>query len=176
MRIEFPTDKECSCGGYFKVVFGRYGGYLNVNLAAKNESVDMTSFTCVIDGKVMLKDIAANQKIEIEIDEKCPEVVLTRHKEGKIREFIACSAYPKCKYTRNVRIDAPCPKCGGWLKNSEAKERYFKCSSCGELFWNEPTNESAEIWLLSLSQKVKRGGKKVLYCEKCKKEFEIGGD
>lgn len=179
LRIEFPTDKECSCGGYFKVVFGRYGGYLKCESCGKNESVDMTSFTCVIDGKVMLKDVAANQKIEIEIEEKCPEcgspLVI---RKGRYGEFIACSAYPKCKYTRNVRIDAPCPKCGGVVEKLRSKKgkNYFKCSSCGELFWNEPTNEKCEICGSYLFLKVKRGGKKVLYCEKCKKEFEIGGD
>ncbi|MGC9322072.1 MAG: type I DNA topoisomerase [Kosmotogaceae bacterium] len=176
LRIEFLTDKECSCGGYFKIVFGRYGGYLKCRSCEKNESVDMTSFTCVIDGKVLLKDVAANQKIEVEIDEKCPECgsVLVKRK-GRYGEFIACSAYPKCKYTRNVRIDAACPKCGGVVEKLRSKKgkNYFKCSECGELYWNEPTKEKCEICDSHLFLKIKRGGKRVHYCEKCKKEFEV---
>ncbi len=176
LRIEFLTDKECSCGGNFKIVFGRYGGYLKCRSCEKNESVDMTSFTCVIDGKVLLKDAAANQKMEVEIDEKCPECgsVLVKRK-GRYGEFIACSAYPKCKYTRNVRIDAACPKCGGVVEKLRSKKgkNYFKCSECGELYWNEPTKEKCEICDSHLFLKIKRGGKRVYYCEKCKKEFEM---
>ena len=177
LRIEFETDRECSCGGAFKVVFGRYGGYLKCQSCDKNESVDMTSFTCVIDGKVLLKDVAPNQKLEVEIDESCPECGSNLVKrKGRYGEFIACSAYPKCKYTRNVRIDAHCPKCGGVVEKLRSKKgkNYYKCSSCGEMFWNEPTEEKCEICGSNLFLKVKRGGKRVKYCENCKKDFEVG--
>lgn len=114
--------------------------------------------------------------MEVEIDEKCPECgsVLVKRK-GRYGEFIACSAYPKCKYTRNVRIDAACPKCGGVVEKLRSKKgkNYYKCSECGELYWNEPTKEKCEICDSHLFLKIKRGGKKVHYCEKCKKEFEM---
>lgn len=175
-KIEFPTDRECECGSHFKVVFGRYGGYLKCPECDKNESIDMTIFSGVIDGKVILKDILQEQKKEREIDEKCPQCgspLLLR--KGRFGEFIACSAYPKCKYTRNMEIPAPCPKCGGTIGKLRSKKgkNYFKCSSCGELYWSEPTNMKCVACDSTLFIKVKRGGKKVYYCEKCKKEYPI---
>jgi DNA topoisomerase-1 len=42
------------------------------------------------------------------------------------------------------------------------------------MFWNEPTEEKCEICGSNLFLKVKRGGKRVKYCENCKKDFEVG--
>ena len=36
--------------------------------------------------------------------------LLRRH--GRFGEFIGCSKYPKCKYTRPITLGIPCPKCG----------------------------------------------------------------
>ncbi len=61
-------------------------------------------------------------KKEIQTDEKCPEcgkpLVI---RQGRYGDFIACSGYPKCKFTkqtpeeekRNKEIKEKCEKCGG---------------------------------------------------------------
>ncbi len=177
LRIEFLTDRKCECGGTFKVVFGRYGGYLKCPECSKNESIDMTLFAGVVDGKVMLKDLPTGGVKEVELDETCPECgsQLVRRK-GRFGEFIACSAYPKCKFTRNITVEAPCPKCGGTVEKLRSKKgkNYFKCSNCGELYWNEPSTVKCKECDSSLFIKIKKDGKKIHYCETCKKEVAVG--
>lgn len=174
LKIRYATDMACDCGGNYDVVFGRYGGYLKCASCEKKQSLDMTIFAPMVDGKVILKSIVIEKKQVTTIDEKCPkcgsELVL---KKGRFGEFIACSSYPDCKFTRNVRIDAKCPKCGSAVEKLRSKrgKTYFKCSECSELFWKEPTAEKCPVCEETLYVKLKKGGKS-LYCEKCKKEYE----
>lgn len=176
LKIEYPTDRKCDCGGEFKVVFGRYGGYLKCSECGKNQSLDMTVFAPIIEGKVILHDIIETNNKKNELDETCPicgsKLVI---RKGRYGSFIACSAYPKCTYTRDIYVDAKCPECGGSVKKMRSKKgkTYFKCVDCGKMFWREPAGKKCEICGDPLFFKVKRGGKKVLYCEKCKKEFPI---
>src|SRR5262249_24521721 len=63
-----------------------------------------------------------NQKAGEETEEACPECgkpLLARR--GRFGKFLACSAYPECKYTRNIGTDGRaedeptdevCPTCG----------------------------------------------------------------
>jgi DNA topoisomerase I len=71
----------------------------------------------------------------IETEEICPEcgsklVIRT----GRYGQFYACSAFPKCRYTRPLEepkeSSVPCPKCGGkLLKRYARKDRrsFFGC-------------------------------------------------
>src|SRR5437667_7249194 len=62
--------------------------------------------------------VAAEQKIVqvetpiVEIGEACRQCgrPLVR-KFGRFGEFIACSGYPECRYTRPLGIGVPCPRC-----------------------------------------------------------------
>jgi DNA topoisomerase-1 len=85
------------------------------------------------------KDIKS-QKVVIELDEICPECgskLLLR--KGRYGEFIACSNFPKCKYTKNVNgeetekpeeTDEVCEKCGSpmVIKNSR-RGKFLACSA-----------------------------------------------
>ncbi len=77
----------------------------------------------------LLEDVLPRKEPE-EIGEECPECggQLLKRTSGSGSEFIGCSNYPKCKYTRNigpdgkrkeqaVKTDMPCEKedCGGHL-------------------------------------------------------------
>ncbi len=89
------------------------------------------------EGKKSIK----SQKIAIPIGEKCPEcgAELLKRK-GRYGEFIACSNFPKCKYTKNLngetikreapkKIDIPCPKCGKDLVERDSKRgKFYGCS------------------------------------------------
>jgi DNA topoisomerase-1 len=86
-----------------------------------------------------------------EIGEDCPEcghpLVIKR---GRFGEFIACSGYPGCKYTRNIikTTGIKCPKCGeGELirrkaGKGKAKGRlFYGCSrypDCDFVSWKKP--------------------------------------
>ena len=61
---------------------------------------------------------------EVEIGEPCPQCgkPLVR-KHGRFGEFIACSGYPECKYTRPIGIGVACPKCGGEVVSAAQQAR-----------------------------------------------------
>ncbi|MGH2349317.1 MAG: type I DNA topoisomerase [bacterium] len=96
--------------------------------------------------------VEAEQKIVevetpvVEIGEACPECgrPLVR-KHGRYGEFIACSGFPECKYTRPIGIGITCPRC----KTGEIVERrsrrgrtFYGCNrypECTYTSWDRPT-------------------------------------
>jgi len=90
------------------------------------------------------KTSIASQKLAEKIGETCPNCggeLLKR--QGRFGEFIACSNYPKCKYSRNADasaegvseekaapevLDEKCPQCGKNL--IKRKGRYGKFIAC----------------------------------------------
>ncbi len=88
----------------------------------------------VEDGK---KNIPS-QKVIIPIGEKCPdcEEELVKRK-GRFGEFISCSSYPKCKYTRAIAedgkvttTDEKCDKCGADMVVKRGRNgEFLACSS-----------------------------------------------
>jgi DNA topoisomerase-1 len=78
------------------------------------------------DGKENIK----SQKIAIPTGEKCPECGedLVRRK-GRFGEFIACSTYPKCKYTQSLEeietSDEKCDKCDSDMVVKRGKRGSF---------------------------------------------------
>ncbi|MEA3434072.1 MAG: type I DNA topoisomerase [Campylobacterota bacterium] len=105
----------------------------------------------VEDGKKNIKSL----KVAIPTGENCPkcdsELLL---RKGRYGEFIACSNFPKCKYTKNTdgtevegpeETDEKCEKCGSMMviKNSKrgkflACSAYPKCKNAKSL---EPAKE-----------------------------------
>lgn len=81
-----------------------------------------------------------SQKVATPIEENCPkcgEQLLIR--KGRFGEFIACSAYPKCKYTRPTeesneeapqKSDEKCDKCGSdMVVKSGRNGQFLACSN-----------------------------------------------
>ena len=90
----------------------------------------------VEDGKKDIKSL----KVAIPTGEECPkcgsELLL---RKGRYGEFIACSNFPKCKYTKNAdgteiegpeETDEKCEKCGSMMviKNSK-RGKFLACSA-----------------------------------------------
>ncbi|MBR0075726.1 MAG: type I DNA topoisomerase [Synergistaceae bacterium] len=107
------------------------------------------------------------------IGEKCPDCGhdLVK-KRGRFGEFIACSNYPECKYTRPIleSIGVTCPKCGkGEIikrKSKKAGKTFYGCSrypDCDYLAWNRPAGEKCPECGEDL---YVRGS--TIYCLKCK--------
>lgn len=80
-----------------------------------------------------------SQKIAIPTGKDCPECgePLVR-RSGRFGEFIACSGFPKCKYTEQIdakenAIDEKCDKCGAKMvvKNSK-RGKFLACSAYPE--------------------------------------------
>src|SRR5216117_2133418 len=97
--------------------------------------------------------VAAEQKIMqvetpvVEIGEACRQCgrPLVR-KFGRFGEFIACSGYPECRYTRPLGIGVPCPRCkvGEVVERRSRRGRgFFGCSTypaCTFTSWDRPTD------------------------------------
>ncbi len=87
------------------------------------------------------------------IGEDCPDCgkPLVK-KRGRFGEFIACSGYPECRYTRAIlkTIGVSCPKCGAEQGGTVVKRRsrtgrtFYGCSrypDCDYTSWNQPTGD-----------------------------------
>ncbi len=94
-----------------------------------------------------------SQKIATPIDETCPEcgkVLVIR--KGRFGEFIACSGFPKCKYTRplekkdEIKSDIKCEKCGADMVVKESKNgKFLACSNYPECKNTKPLNEPEKL-------------------------------
>ena len=180
LLLKYESDVACQkCGKNMILNFGRYGLYLSCEECKETQKIPMNSFGITIKDKLYIKDYlnetVTNNTEDNKIGEKCPvcggDLVL---KHGKFGEFIACSNYPKCTYTKNVTARGKCPNCGGEVKKLRSKKgkTYFKCNSCGNMYWYEPSEqkcpECGETLFYRQNQR-----KEKLYCIKDKKYFEI---
>ncbi|HEY3247394.1 MAG TPA: type I DNA topoisomerase [bacterium] len=92
------------------------------------------------------KEIVEVEIPVVEIGEACPVCgrPLVR-KHGRYGEFIACTGFPECKYTRPIGIGITCPRC----KTGEIVERrsrrgrtFYGCGrypECTYTSWDRPT-------------------------------------
>ena len=110
------------------------------------------------------------------IGEACPECGhdLVK-KRGRFGEFIACSNYPECKYTRPIlsTIGVKCPQCGEGeiVKRKSKKGRtFYGCSrypECDYVAWNRPAGEKCPVCGEDLYVKGS-----TVFCAKCKYKAE----
>ncbi len=84
---------------------------------------------------------------EVEIGEACPECgrPLVR-KHGRFGEFIACSGFPECRYTRPIGIGVTCPLDGGEVVQRRSKRGriFYGCANypaCTFVSWDRPTDK-----------------------------------
>ena len=111
------------------------------------------------------------------IGEVCPECGhdLVK-KRGRFGEFIACSNYPACKYTRPIldSIGVKCPKCGEGdivKRKSKKGKSFYGCSrypECDYIAWNRPAGEKCP----ECGEDLYRRGS-TIFCAKCKYKAEI---
>lgn len=147
-------------------------------------------------GKTGIKSL----KTATPIGEKCPEcgseLVL---RKGRYGEFIACSNFPKCKYSRNVakdneksaetgsvtaakpkrelkKLDMPCPKCGGEIvERFSRRGKFYGCANypkCDFISNYEPVAQKCdECGGDMIKKELKKGT--FIECTKCKKKTLI---
>ncbi|MDR7480996.1 MAG: type I DNA topoisomerase [Armatimonadota bacterium] len=82
---------------------------------------------------------------EVAIGEPCPQCgrPLVR-KHGRFGEFIACSGFPACRYTRPVGLGVACPQCGSELvaRRTRRGRPFYGCSAypaCAFTSWDRPS-------------------------------------
>ena len=126
-----------------------------------------------------------SQKVVIPIGEKCPECGNELVKrQGRFGEFISCSAFPKCKYTKNIaqkkkepiKIGVKCPECGGeLLERISRRGKFYGCSNypkCKFVSTYLPTDKICEKCGGMMAKRTYRK-KEVLECIKCKERIEL---
>jgi DNA topoisomerase-1 len=100
---------------------------------------------------------------EVEIGEPCPQCArpLVR-KHGRFGEFIACSGFPECRYTRPVGIGVKCPKCGADVvaRRTKRARTFYGCSAypaCDFTSWDRPSERPCpkcqSLMVVKLSRK-----------------------
>lgn len=134
------------------------------------------------DGKKNIK----SQKVVIPTGEMCPkcgkELV---QRKGRYGEFIACSGFPTCKYSKNlqekvkkevVKIEVPCPKCGGDIvERSSRRGKFYGCGNypkCKFISTYKPTNVKCEKCGSLMAARTLRG-KDIYECIECKHRVDV---
>ncbi|EPT1528335.1 type I DNA topoisomerase [Campylobacter upsaliensis] len=135
------------------------------------------------EGKSTIK----SQKTFTKLDEKCPECggeLAVR--KGRYGEFIACLAFPKCRYSRNLKEDnaekkeakkpngigIKCPKCkdGEVVERFSRRGKFYGCNhypKCDFVSNYKPSEEKCEqCGEMMVIKELKKGT--FLECVKCK--------
>ncbi len=135
---EIPTEVACEkCGRNLVIKWGRMGEFLAC--PGYPECKNTKDF-------VRDPETGAIRVVEeVPTDERCPE---SGHplvvKRGRFGRFLACSAYPDCKYTKGITTGIACPQCGqGELaeRRSRRGKTFFSCNrypECAFALWDRP--------------------------------------
>ncbi|NPA82068.1 MAG: type I DNA topoisomerase [Epsilonproteobacteria bacterium] len=138
----------------------------------------------VEEGKKNIKSL----KVAIPIGEACPQCgsELVKRK-GRFGEFIACSNFPKCKYTKNLKESEKkelpvlegvnCPECGGNIvERTSRRGKFYGCSNypkCKFISTYKPTNRKCPECGYIMAERTYRK-KEIFECIKCKYREEAG--
>ncbi len=129
-------------------------------------------------GKKNIKSL----KVVVPTGEMCPEcgAELVKRK-GRFGEFISCSTFPKCKYTKNlgkaekkakvIVEGVKCPLCGGDIVERFSRRGKFSgCSNypkCKFVSTHQPTNKKCpECEEMMVTRELRK--KQIFECPKCK--------
>lgn len=140
------------------------------------------------EGKSTIK----SQKTFTKLDEKCPQCGSELAvRKGRYGEFIACLAFPKCRYSRNLKEDnaekketkkangigVKCPKCenGEVVERFSRRGKFYGCNhypKCDFVSNYKPSEEKCEkCGEIMVIKELKKGT--FLECLKCKVKREL---
>jgi DNA topoisomerase-1 len=170
--MQEETDLVCEVckQGMMVIKWGKKKQYLSCNRYP--ECKNIKSFSRGSNGEIVIE-------VPEELEEKCPQCespLLLR--KGRFGEFIACSNYPKCKYSRSIGLGVTCPECGKGdvVKRSSKKGKpFYSCSTYPECKWisnDKPVPIAcSECGNPFLYEKYSKANGDYKLCPKCKKEF-----
>jgi DNA topoisomerase-1 len=152
IRQDAPTDLPCpKCGKELTIKWSKKGEF--VGCSAYPECKFTSDFTRGDDGEISLVERKEAEVTDVVCD-KCgsPMVIRKTRKDG--REFLSCSAYPKCKNAQDFIRDEQ-----GKIKvmvRADAEDSGISCDKCGSPM---------------VIKKARKSGKEFLSCSaypKCK--------
>lgn len=122
------------------------------------------------------KEMERVERPVVEVGEDCPEcgnALVIKH--GRFGEFISCSGYPECKYSRPLqkKVGVACPRCGGDIveRRSKRGRTFYGCGNypaCDFALWDRPIPEPCPHCGGLVTQGGR--GKPVLRCTECAQE------
>ena len=122
------TEIICEkCGSKMAIKWGRSGQFLAC-----------TNFPNCRNIKNFKRDEKGGIKIiePEKINEKCPKCGADLvQKNGRFGKFIACSNYPKCKFSKPLTLGIKCPECGSGEiteKKSKKGKVFYSCTNYPE--------------------------------------------
>lgn len=133
------TDIICEkCGATMIVKNGKFGRFA----ACPNYPTCKNTKPINKDGHLLEKKPSEVKETDM-VCEKCGAPMVLR--SGRYGSFYACSAYPKCRNTKQIAKDigVACPKCGGKIvaKNGKKRTRFYGCENypkCDFSSWEMP--------------------------------------
>ena len=106
-----------------------------------------------------------------EIGEACPRCGRPLVKRrGRYGEFIACSGYPECSYTRPVGIGVRCPLDGGEIVERRTRKGrvFYGCANypaCTYTSWDRPTGRMCPTCgSMLVAKRARRGAAPTIVC------------
>ncbi|OQY39357.1 MAG: DNA topoisomerase I [Candidatus Cloacimonetes bacterium 4572_65] len=166
------TDIVCDkCNeGHFIVRWGRQGEFLGCSNYP--ECKNIKNFHKDEEGTIIIDK-------EETLDEKCPkcnEPLIV--KNGRYGKFIACSDYPKCKYTKPIDLGIKCPDCADGMlteKKSKRGKTFYSCTNypeCKYVSWDKPVDIACpNCGNYYMNEKYSKAKGAVKTCPKCGEEL-----
>ncbi|MDK2885226.1 type I DNA topoisomerase [Pseudothermotoga sp.] len=169
LSIDMNTNLECDCKSRYKLKVGRYGLYLLCENCSKTTSLALETPAVFYENTMYF----THQEKE-SIETVCPVCGgKLEQMSGRYGNYIKCQ---NCGKTYTGFARGKCPKCSAVVekKISKNKRIFFKCTSdnCDFISWLEPSNETCPECSQRLYYKKYRS-KEVLYCQNCKKTFQL---
>jgi len=165
------TDIICEkCGSKMAIKWGRSGQFLAC-----------TNFPNCKNIKNFKRDEKGEVKIiePEKINEKCPQCGADLvQKKGRYGKFIACSNYPKCKFSKSLTLGIKCPECGSGEiteKKSKKGKVFYSCTNypkCKYITNKKPIDmkcPKCDYYFLEERYSKEKG--KFKKCPKCGEEF-----
>lgn len=154
VRLERQLDEiEEGKQDWLKVIEDFYDGYFKERLAVAEQKIEKVEITPEVS------------------DETCPncgEQLIYKH--GRFGRFLACPAYPECKFTKKIikETGVNCPLDNGMIIERRSKKGrvFYGCSNypeCNFSVWNKPLHTRCPQ-CGSLMTENQSGGKKIARC------------
>ena len=165
------TDIKCEkCGNKMLIRWGKNGRFLACSNFPKCRNTK--NFEKTKEGEIKV----AKPKT---LDEKCPDcggdLVL---KSGRRGRFVACSNFPKCKFTKPYSLKIKCPECktGEIIEKTSRKgKRFYSCSNYPDCKFStkyKPVDIKCEkCGFHYLEERVTKDKKKYKKCPDCGKKY-----
>ncbi len=116
-------------------------GKMVIKRSRSGEFLSCDQYPKCKNSKSFTRDKDGNIKIVVPqtLDEKCPECGAPLvERTGKFGAFIACSTYPKCKYSRPKTLGIKCPECKTGevvARRSKKGSPFYACNRYPDCKW-----------------------------------------